>query len=227
MQERRSGRSSAASSPCSTAPAAGAHARAHCRDDGAEGRDGAAGAARGAELGQRDCAAAKRLPRKREGARARAQAGQDRQDRRCDAVCAHAEEEQGRFRTANRAQVEVAHQAGARRLPREGSRQPLRERRVQGAHAQARRQLVLKNNQAAREGANARRRTRQSSSRRRRKAGKAKRTARDKIFAERYSFDKMALYKKLSKEMSPERAALSAGFITDLPDDPPSPYKLP
>ena len=93
---------------------------------------------------------------------------------------------------------------------------------------EARRQLVLKNNQAAREERQRKEADAAIIVAKKKEGGKAKRTARDKIFAERaIASDKMALYKKLSKEMSPERAALSAGFITDLPDDPPSPYKLP
>lgn len=93
---------------------------------------------------------------------------------------------------------------------------------------EARRQLVIKNNQAAREERQRKEADAAVIVAKKQQAGKAKKTARDKIYAERgVSVENMALYRKFAKTPSPEKAARDAGLIAFLPDDPPSPYKLP
>jgi hypothetical protein len=93
---------------------------------------------------------------------------------------------------------------------------------------EARRQLVIKNNQAAREERQLKETHAAIIVTKKQAAGKAKKTARDKIYAERgVSAEQMELYKKFAKAPSPEKAARDAGLIDFLPEDPPSPYKLP
>jgi len=92
----------------------------------------------------------------------------------------------------------------------------------------ARKELVRRNNQTAREERERKEEDAAMIIEKKTQFGKAKRTARDKVFAERsVSPDKMALYRRLSRSPSPEKAAREAGLILPLPEGCPSPYKLP
>ena len=92
----------------------------------------------------------------------------------------------------------------------------------------ARKELVRRNNQTAREERERKEEDAAIIIEKKTQFGKAKRTARDKVFAERsISPDQMALYRRLSRSPSPEKAARDAGFIMPLPESGPSPYRLP
>ena len=93
---------------------------------------------------------------------------------------------------------------------------------------EARKELVRKNNQAYRDERQLKEDNAARIGEKKKEIGKAKRTARDKIFTERsVSADKLALYRELSRSPSPEKMAREAGLIIALPDEAPSPYKLP